>query len=139
MHHGRFGLAIAAMAVLLQGCAEKGPAGPTARIFAADMAGAAKVCTVPPVTPAAGRTTDVAMKVGNDGGWCAVTVNNNGRPFDAGLLAAAPSHGKTQIHTVGNDTRVDYTPAARYAGADAFSIRLIPGEATLRVTVTVTP
>ena len=43
------------------------------------------------------------------------------------------------IHTVGNDTRIDYTPAARYAGADAFAVRLIPGDATIRVTVTVTP
>ena len=79
------------------------------------------------------------MKLGNDGGWCAITVNNNGKPFDAGLLATPPAHGKALIHTVGNDTRIDYTPAARYVGADAFTVRLIPGDATLRVTVTVTP
>ncbi len=59
-------------------------------------------------------------------------------PFDAGLLAAPAQHGKVLIHTVGNDTRIDYTPAARYAGADAFAVRLIPGDATIRVTVTVT-
>ena len=74
------------------------------------MTGAAKVCTAPPVTPAAGHTVDAAIKLGNDGGWCAITVNNNGRPFDAGLLATAPEHGKVLIHTVGNDTRIDYTP-----------------------------
>ena len=50
------------------------------------------------------------MKLGNDGGWCAITVNNGGRPFDAGLLAAAPAHGKVLVHTVGNNTRIDYTP-----------------------------
>ena len=139
MHHGRFGLAMATIALLLQACAQKAPSGPTARVFAADMTGAAKVCTVPPVTPAAGKTTDVAMKLGNDGGWCAITVNNNGKPFDAGLLAAQASHGKVVIHTVGNDTRIDYTPTARYTGADAFSVRLIPGDAVIRATVAVTP
>ena len=139
MHHARLWLATAATALLLQACAEKPPSGPQARVFAADMAGAAKVCTAPPVTPAAGQTIDAAIKLGNDGGWCAITVNNSGRPFDAGLLAAPAQHGKVLIHTVGNDTRIDYTPAARYAGADAFAVRLIPGDATIRVTVTVTP
>lgn len=138
MGYGQFGLAAAVAALLLQGCAEK-PAGPPARVFAADMAGAAKSCNVPPVTPVAGRTIDVAMKVANDGGWCAVTVNNNGKPYSAGLLVTPPSHGKPLIHTVGNDTRIDYTPDARYAGTDSFTVRLIPGDAVLRVTVTVTP
>jgi Bacterial Ig domain len=77
--------------------------------------------------------------VGNDGGWCAITVNNNGWPFDAGLAVTPPAHGKLAIHTVGNDTRIDYTPTARFAGADTFSVRLIPGDATVRATATVTP
>ena len=55
MHHARFWLATAATALVLQACAEK-PSGPQARVFAADMAGAAKVCTAPPVTPAARLT-----------------------------------------------------------------------------------
>ena len=139
MHHGRFGLALGATALLLQACAQQAPSGPPARVFAADMSGAAKVCTAPPVTPAAGQTLDAAIKLGNDGGWCAITVNNDGRPFDAGLLTAEPRHGKVLIHTVGNDTRIDYTPAARYAGPDAFAVRLLPGGATIRVAATVTP
>jgi hypothetical protein len=130
---------LAATALMLQACAERAPAPPSARVFAADMTGAAKACTVPPVTPAAGQTVDVAIKVGNDGGWCAITVNNNGRPFDAGLIVTAPAHGKPVIHTVGNDTRIDYTPTPRFTGSDAFSVRLIPGDATIRATVTVTP
>ncbi len=138
MHPARLWLATASTVLLLQACAEK-PSGPQARVFAADMAGAAKVCTAPPVTPAAGQTMDAAIKLGNDGGWCAITVNNSGRPFDAGLLAAPAQHGKVLIHTVGNDTRIDYTPAARYAGADAFAVRLIPGDATIRVSATVAP
>ena len=137
MHHGRLWLATAAIGLLLQACSGK-PA-PPPRVFAADMRGAAKVCTAPPVTVAAGQTFDAAIKLGNDGGWCAITVNNNGRPFDAGLLTVAPQHGKVLIHTVGNDTRIDFTPVPRYAGADSFSVRLIPGEATIRVSATVTP
>jgi len=130
---------MAVVGLMLQACAQQGPSGPQARLFAADMTGAAKVCTAPPVTPVAGQTLDAAIKLGNDGGWCAITVNNNGRPFDAGLLAVAAQHGKVLIHTVGNDTRIDYTPAPRYAGTDTFSARLIPGDAIIRVAVTVTP
>jgi hypothetical protein len=139
MHHRRLWLAFVAMGAMLQACAERAPSGPPARVYAADMTGAAKVCTAPPLTPAARQTTDAAIKLGNDGGWCAITVNNGGRPFDAGLLVTGPQHGKVLIHTVGNDTRIDYTPTARFAGADAFSVRLLPGEATVRVAATVTP
>ena len=109
--HRQFGLAVAATtALLLQACAEKpGRSGP--RIFDADMAGGAKTLHVPKIAPAAGRrTTSVEVKLGNDGGWCAITVNNGGKPYAAGLLSTPPAHGKVLIHTVGNDTRIDYTP-----------------------------
>lgn len=139
MHHARFGLAIAGTALLLQACAERPPAGPGPRVFAADMTGAAKSCTVPPVTVAPGQPVDVAMKVANDGGWCAVTVNNSGKPFEAGLLRTEPAHGKVLIHTVGNDTRIDYTPSPKFAGNDSFVVALIPGDSTIRVTATVAP
>ena len=132
-------LAIAAAVLLLQGCAEKPPSGPPVRLFAVDQAGAAKTCTSPKVTPAAGQTTDAALKLGNDGGWCAITVNNGGKPFAAGLLTTPPVHGKVLIHTVGNDTRIDYTPEARFAGTDSFIVRLIPGDPTIRASVTVGP
>jgi len=131
--------AIAAAALLVASCANQQPAAPQARVFAADVSGAAKSCSVPPVTPSAGQPVDAPMKVGNDGGWCAITLNNGGRPFDAGLLAVQPTHGKVLIHTVGDNTRIDYTPEPRYAGSDAFSVGLIPGNATIRVAVTVTP
>jgi hypothetical protein len=131
-------LAITATALLLQAC-EKPPSAPAVRVFSADVSGGAKSCDVPKVAPVAGQETPVAVKVGNDGGWCGITVNTGGKPYAAGLLATAPVHGKVLIHTVGNDTRIDYTPAARYAGADAFAVRLIPGDATIRVSVTVAP
>jgi hypothetical protein len=132
-------MSIAAIAVLLQACGPQGPAGSGTRLFASDFAGAAKVCTVPKVTPAADKQTQVAMQMGNDRGWCAITVNNGGRPYSAGLLTTAPAHGKVLIHTVGDDTRIDYTPDAQYKGADSFVVRLIPGDATISASVTVAP
>jgi hypothetical protein len=129
---------LALAALLLQSCAQQ-PAGPTVRMYAADLAGAAKSCTVPKVAPAAGQSTEVAVKVGNDGGWCGITVNNGGRPFAAGLLESAPAHGKVLIHTVGNDTRIDYTPERGFGGTDAFSVKLIPGDAIVRASVSVGP
>jgi len=139
MRFARLGLAIGTSVLLLQACADKGPAGPSARVYSADVTGGAKSCTVPRVTPAAGKETPVEMKLVNDGGWCGITVNNNGKPYAAGLLAAAPTHGKVFIHSVGDDTRIDYTPTARFTGSDAFTVRLIPGDATLRTSVVVTP
>jgi hypothetical protein len=132
-------LMIAATALLLQACAEKPPAGPTVRIFAADLAGGAKNCVVPKVAPAAGQETEVAVKLGNDGGWCGITVSTGAKPYAAGLLATAPSHGKVVIHTVGNDTRIDYTPERGFAGSDAFSVKLIPSDAIVRASVSVGP
>lgn len=135
--HATGGLSIAAAALLLQACAQRGPQGSTNPIFASDLAGAAKACTVPKVTPAASRQTPVAMKVGNDGGWCAITVDNGGKPFSAGLLTAEPMHGDVLIHTVGDSTRIDYTPDVQFAGADSFVVRLIPGDATIAASVAV--
>jgi hypothetical protein len=131
-------LAIAATALLLQGCAGKPPAaGP--RIFNVDQVGGAKTCAVPKVAPEAGKETRVEVKVGNDGGWCGITVNNGGKPFAAGLLTTGPAHGKVQIHTVGADTRIDYTPQRAFVGADAFEVKLIPGDARIRASVAVGP
>jgi hypothetical protein len=106
-------------------------------MFAADLAGGAKNCAVSKVVPGPGQQASVDVKVGNDGGWCAITVNDNGKPYSAGLLITAPAHGKVLIHSVGDNTRIDYTPEARFAGADGFTVRLIPGEATIKASVTV--
>jgi hypothetical protein len=130
-------VAMAATGLLLQACAEQARPGPAPRLFAADMAGGAKTCVVPKVAPVAGQETPIAMKAGNDGGWCGVTVNDGGRPYGAGLLTTKPVHGKVQIHTVGNDTRIDYTPDRAFGGADAFVVKLIPGDAVLKISVVV--
>jgi hypothetical protein len=132
-------LTMAATALLLQACAEQRPSGPAARMYATDMAGAAKACVVPKVTPTAGQETPVPVKLGNDGGWCAITVSNGGSPYSAGLLTSGPAHGKVLIHTVGSDTRIDYTPERGFAGADTFAVKLIPGDAVMRASVSVGP
>jgi hypothetical protein len=127
-----------AIAVLLVGCAAP-PAAPvsTTRLYAIDQAGAAKQCTVGPVTLTAGKETAATMSVRNDGGWCAISVAQSGHPYSAGLLATPAAHGKVYVHTVGDDTRIDYTPDPGYAGPDAFTVTLLPGRPALKVGVTV--
>jgi hypothetical protein len=133
----RYALALAATALVLQACQQRPPAATGTRMFQADLLGAAKNCSVSEVAPAAGQDAPVTMEVGNDGGWCAITVDNSGKPFDAGLLVTEPAHGKVYIHSVGDKTRIDYTPNARFTGTDAFAVRLLPGGAVLRASVTV--
>jgi hypothetical protein len=131
-------LAIAAGALLF-GCAPKQEQASISppRVYAADVTGAAKSCEAPKVTLTDGKTTDAAIRMGNDGGWCAITVSRNGKPYDTFLLTTRPKHGRVLVHTVGDSTRIDYTPDRGYAGADAFTVKLIPGEPSARVTVAV--
>jgi hypothetical protein len=125
---------------LLQGCAQTagGPGGSRQRVFAADLANGAKSCEVPKISPTAGQTSEAAVKMVNDGGWCGLPVHQDGpKPYDAGLLTARPAHGTVLIHRVGDETRIDYTPDRGFAGTDGFSVKLVPGDATVRVGVTV--
>jgi hypothetical protein len=127
--------------LLLAGCLQNGasPAGSRMRVYAADLAGAAKVCEVPKLNPVAGASADAAVKLANDGGWCAISVHQEGpKPFEAGLLTARPAHGNVLIHEVGDDTRIDYTPDRGFIGSDSFAVKLIPGGASIRAAVTVT-
>jgi len=128
-----------AAAALLAGCATPPPPASTTRLYAIDLAGAAKQCTVGPLVPVAGKEVAARMTVGNDGGWCAFTVAQPGpHPYASGLLTEQPAHGRVYIHPVGDDTRIDYTPDAGYIGPDAFIVALLPGRAVIRATVTVT-
>ena len=43
------------------------------------------------------------------------------------------------IHTVGDATRIDYRPERGFAGGDAFTVQLLPGNATVQASVTVSP
>jgi hypothetical protein len=125
--------------LLLGGCAQQPVARVSStRLFATDQMGAAKSCTASQVSVTPGQEAPATMTVGNDGGWCALTVDNAGRPFSAGLLPQRPHHGRVFIHSVGDATRIDYTPERGYAGPDSFAVRLLPGEGIVRVAVTVT-
>ena len=133
--------AILLPALVLSGCtSSQGPTGSRLRGYAADLAGGAKVCEVAKVDLFAGTGAEVPMKVVNDGGWCAIRMNQDGpKPFDAGLLTGRPAHGTVLIHEVGDDTRIDYTPDRGFAGNDRFSIKLLPGNVAVQVTVAVSP
>jgi hypothetical protein len=127
--------------LLLAGCSAGhgvGQAGSKLRVYAADMTGGAKVCTAPQIAPVAGKTTEAKMEMVNDGGWCGVLANQPGpKPFDAGLLTERPVHGSVTIHSVGDATRLDYTPDRRFNGSDHFTVKLLPGMALVHVEVTV--
>ncbi len=133
-------LPILLAAGLLQACADNRPNVATSvrRIFAIDVAGGAKLCQAPKLTPADGQTTEAVMGVGNDGGWCGITAQMpGGKPFGAGLLSKRPAHGNVLIHEVGDFTRIDYTPDRGFSGDDSFAVKLVPGGATIHVTVSV--
>lgn len=141
MRHALLWASLAAP-VLLAACANK-PESLVARstrpIYAIDLMGGAKLCNVPDEPKLVdAQQTEVAMTVGNDGGWCGVKVSRPGpAPFDAGLLVARPAHGRVQVRAVGDWTRVDYTPDPGFVGNDSFTVRLLPGSTTLRVNATV--
>ena len=132
-------LCLVAAALTLQGCNQQQPAASGPRVFAADLQGSAKQCTTPRVATTAGQMADATMQIGNDGGWCGLTIQQNGKPYDAGLLSFRPAHGEVLIHTVGDATRIDYTPDRGYTGTDSFTVSLLPGDAKLRVAVTISP
>ena len=134
------GTTLLAVGLAMAGCSkpEIGPAASRLRVYAADMTGGAKTCDTPNVIIVAKATAEATMKVVNDGGWCGLPVHQDGpKPFDAGLLAARPAHGDVTIHEVGDNTRIDYTPDRGFAGTDSFSVKLIPSDAIIHVSVTV--
>jgi hypothetical protein len=136
------GSALLMIGLLLAGCSPNpnaGPGGSRLRTYAADVTGGAKVCEAPNLSPAAGQTTEAAIKVANDGGWCGLVLHQDGpKPYDAGLLTARAAHGNVTIHRVGDDTRIDYTPDRGFTGSDSFAVKLIPGDGTIHAAVTVT-
>jgi Bacterial Ig domain len=107
-------------------------------VFSVDMTGGARVCVASRPQLISGRTVEATMRMGNDGGWCAISVQLDGQPYDAGLLTESPGHGKVFIHPVGDSTRIDYTPDSGFVGTDRFVVQLIPGNPALGVTATVT-
>ncbi len=133
-------VAALAAACLIQGCTPPRVTASGTRLYASDLAGGARSCAVPSVTITHGQESDVPMTVGNDGGWCAITIAQaGGQPYAAGLVTIPPTHGTLYIHTVGDATRIDYTPDAGFLGHDNFAIRTVPGNDLLRAAVTVTP
>jgi hypothetical protein len=129
--------ALALTALLVQGCEQPRQAASSTRLYAIDQTGGAKTCNAPQAQPAGGQTTDVAMTVTNDGGWCGLSVSQSGRPYSAGLLTTRPKDGKVYVHVVGDHTRIDYTPDRGFAGNDSFVVKLVPGDASVRVNVAV--
>jgi hypothetical protein len=125
--------------LILQGCATAPPPPVShAVVYATDMAGKAPVCQVKPVTVKDGATIQAAMTTGG-GGWCGLPVSHDGKPFTYGLLTTPAHAGKVFVHTVGDDTRIDYIPQQTPAPPDSFAVRVVPGDATIQISVNATP
>jgi hypothetical protein len=109
------------------------------RIFVSDLQGGARLCTVPDtLRPSAGATEQVRMTLSNEGGWCGLFAAQPGpEPYRFGLVTERPQNGRVRIQPIGDRTRIDYIPNRNFAGNDAFAVRLSPGDAVLRVAVTV--
>lgn len=127
----------------LQGCAPK-PGIVEEAAPSPDLYGRvpARACEVTPIVLHDGGESTTTMTVTNDGGFCAAALSDqSGRPFEVGLVTAPPTHGKPLIHTVGNKTDIDYTPARGFVGNDSFIIRLRTPkvDSLLHLTVVVTP
>jgi hypothetical protein len=133
-------LAVAAAAIVLEGCATKPPeVGPSVDL----NVGIAKTCTFTPVQPAPGSNVSSAITMTNDG-WCAVrTTEADGQPFLLGLVRQRPAHGTMLVQKLGGETRLEYTPNPGYTGTDSFTAALRPKaagapDAAVQVAVTVT-
>lgn len=132
-----------ALPALLAACAK--PPAPTVTssrlpVYAVDLQGKASLCTVPNDQPRLtdAQQTEIAMTIGNDGGWCGANVSKPGpEPFDAGLLTARPANGRARVQSVGDYTRLDYIPDPGFTGTDSFTVRLLPGSTSVKVNVTV--
>jgi hypothetical protein len=126
------------VALAAQGCTKAPPpvVTSTTRVYAHDMEGKAALCTAPysALAPVAGKDNVVTITTGGNG-WCGVPVRNDTGPYTAGLLTEAAHNGKVIVHTVGDDTRIDYVAKAGPVLADSFAVRLVPGDAVMRVTV----
>ncbi len=127
---------LALTALALAGCAQNGPAGPTNRlpVYQTDLTGKAASCSYSPVTPQAGKTVTATITTGG-GGWCGIPVRLDGAPYAAGLLTQQARNGRVYIHSVGDDTRIDYTPRTATVGPDSFTVQLLPGNAIVQVSV----
>ena len=130
-----------AAALLLAACAQKqvaAPPGPNLN------EGIASVCKPSNPVLVPGAVSQAEIQMNNDGGWCAIRVTDNGKPFLLGLVRDRPLHGRVVIRTAGDQTFLDYVPAPGYSGPDAFIAVLRPHEAgqadsIVHVTVVVIP
>ena len=93
MSHRALLAGLGAGALLLTACQELPANRP--RVFAVDMAGAAKSCTVSTVDLAGGKSADATIAMGNDGGWCAIAVSQSaGEAPAAGLFGTRGLAGR---------------------------------------------
>lgn len=127
-------------ALLLEGCTT-----PVVTGTAPDeiLDGQAKTCTASKPDFTSATTAEATIEMTNDG-WCGVNATEKaGTQFLLALIETRPQHGSVYVRSINGRSRVEYTPAARFVGMDAFSVKLRPRaagatEAMMKVAVTVT-
>ena len=132
--------AVAAAAILaLQGCAQI--PGTTAASVDELNEGIAKTCTFTPVQPMPGATVDATITMTNDG-WCAYRASEkSATAYALGLVKQRPLHGELLIRNWNGESRIEYTPAPSFVGADRMTISLRPSaggaDAVVKIAVNV--
>ena len=138
MNHRPLSLAAFA-ALVLQGCAAQ-PGSTQSAAQDEMLAGKSQTCTASTPDFKAGASVEATIAMTDDG-WCGVSATDkDGKPFQLALIGTRPTHGRVFTQSVAGRTRVEYTPYARFTGADAFSVTLRPvggADQTLQVAVSV--
>lgn len=139
LNHSHLSLAAFA-ALVLQGCAVQ-PGSTQSAAQDEMLAGKSQTCTASIPDFKAGASAEATIAMTNDG-WCGVSATDkDGKPFQLALIGTRPTHGRVFTQSVAGRTRVEYTPYARFSGADAFSVTMRPvgggADQTLQVAVSV--
>lgn len=120
---------LAASALLLSACANQNA--PQTVVQAEPMDGVASVCNTTPSPLPRAAAAEVQMQLRNDGGWCAVRIaDKDGTPFSYPLMRQRPAHGHVTVNKVAGNSRIEYTPASGFSGTDAFTVALVPKDAS---------
>ena len=121
----------------LAGCVAKPPPPPPVTPNPFGYLKPSALCKVGPVARTAAGL-EVAMTLRSDDGYCGVNLHAPaGGAYTSFVLTGLPPHGKSFIYNYDKHTVVTYTAATAYAGADSFTVSLVPQAGEKRVALKV--
>lgn len=132
-------LLLAGMGLVLAGCNQEpnlnaivGPGNPYGNTMKQSA-----VCQVTPVKTEADGTFSASMTVKSDDGYCAISLQKDGKAYASFGVSPKPDHGKVFIYNFSDQTNITYTPTTAYAGPDHFVVTLIQGSGKPRTKIAV--